>query len=95
MRKDSFDYIIAGGGLAGLSLAFYLNESEHLRGKKVLIIDRDAKRRNDRTWCFWEREPGAFEDSSLSRRAGVFRFARSRPVFLQDDPRRGFLPVRS
>ncbi len=51
--RNSPDYIIAGGGMAGLSLAYYLNESRSLRDKKVLIIDRDAKTANDHTWCFW------------------------------------------
>ncbi|HSK72900.1 MAG TPA: lycopene cyclase family protein [Pyrinomonadaceae bacterium] len=59
MAQKSFDYIIAGGGMAGLSLAFYLNESR-LRDKKTLIIDRDAKDKNDHTWCFWEKEKSAF-----------------------------------
>lgn len=61
MAENSFDYIIAGGGLAGLSLAFYLNESL-LNNKKILIIDRDAKDKNDRTFCFWEKQAGAFEE---------------------------------
>jgi lycopene beta-cyclase len=58
---NSFDYIIAGGGMAGLSLGFYLNESI-LRDKKVLIIDRDSKQTNDHTWCFWEKRVSAFEE---------------------------------
>lgn len=62
VTENTFEYIIAGGGMAGLSLAFYLNESEILRNKKVLIIDRDAKNENDHTWCFWEKEKGAFEE---------------------------------
>jgi lycopene beta-cyclase len=61
VRENTFDYIIAGGGMAGLSLAFYLNESPTLRGKKTLIIDRDYKNTNDHTWCFWEKHPGAFD----------------------------------
>ena len=58
---DTYDYIIAGGGMAGLSLAFYLNGSS-LKNKKTLIIDRDSKNKNDHTWCFWEKENGAFEE---------------------------------
>ncbi len=46
--------------MAGLSLAFYLNESL-LRDKKILIIDRDEKRANDHTWCFWEKGNSAFD----------------------------------
>jgi len=58
--------------MAGLSLAFYLNESERLRNKKVLIIDHDAKDRNDHTWCFWEKENGAFEEIVFRKWNSVF-----------------------
>lgn len=33
-----------------------------LSGKKVLLLDADAKDKNDRTWCFWEKEAGPFEN---------------------------------
>jgi len=29
--------------------------------KKILLIDKDPKHANDRTWCFWQREKGLFE----------------------------------
>src|SRR5512133_54401 len=47
-----YDYIIAGGGAAGLGLAYQMAMSS-LRGKSVLIVEREAKDHNDRTWCFW------------------------------------------
>ena len=50
-QLNHFDYIIAGGGLSGLSLA--LNIQKKLPEKSVLIIDRDEKKANDRTWSFW------------------------------------------
>lgn len=56
-----YDYIITGGGCAGLSLAVRLQLSTPLRDKKILIVDRERKTRNDRTWCFWERVPDIFE----------------------------------
>ena len=56
MKK--YDFIIAGGGMAGLSLAYYLTQSP-LRDRSLLIIDKEVKNRNDRTWCFWERDPDA------------------------------------
>ena len=58
----AFDYIIAGGGAAGLSLAWNLSRSEILRNKTVLIIDRDDKKRNDRTWGFWTKDFVDFDD---------------------------------
>ncbi len=30
--------------------------------KKILLIDKDEKQKNDRTWSFWETEPGPFEE---------------------------------
>ena len=55
-----FDYILTGGGMAGLSLAYHMSQSP-LKEKKVLIIDREPKVEDDRTWCFWTQEKTAFE----------------------------------
>ena len=30
--------------------------------KKILLVDKESKIRNDRTWCFWEKENGFFEE---------------------------------
>lgn len=49
------DYIIAGSGCAGLSLALNLKRS-NLKFQKVILIDRSPKNKNDRTWCFWTKE---------------------------------------
>ncbi len=59
--QDPFDYIIAGGGCAGLSLAYHMLQTP-LQEKRILLIDKDNKTTNDRTWCFWEKEPGPFEE---------------------------------
>lgn len=59
MKK--YDYIIAGAGAAGLSLAYHLNRST-LKGKSILLIDREVKNSNDRTWCFWEMGQNPFEE---------------------------------
>ena len=29
--------------------------------KTILVIDKSTKHSNDRTWCFWEQQPGIFE----------------------------------
>ncbi len=29
--------------------------------KNILLIDADDKKKNDRTWCFWETKPGPFQ----------------------------------
>ena len=37
-------------------------ESKKFEEKKILLIDKEPKSKNDRTWCFWEQEAGYFED---------------------------------
>jgi lycopene beta-cyclase len=59
--KLQYDYIIAGAGCAGLSLAMHIIHSGKLQDKKVLIIDQNPKNSNDRTWCFWQSEEDLFE----------------------------------
>lgn len=29
--------------------------------KRILVVDHSEKKENDRTWCFWEKQPGQFE----------------------------------
>jgi lycopene beta-cyclase len=55
-----YDFILAGGGMAALSLAYYLNNST-LRNKSILIIDQEVKNKNDHTFCFWEKGNSPFE----------------------------------
>jgi len=62
---ESYDFIIAGGGAAGLSLAIHLLNSP-LADRPILLIDLDEKKQNDRTWCFWTEQPTLF-DSILCR----------------------------
>ncbi|MFC3879062.1 lycopene cyclase family protein [Algoriphagus namhaensis] len=59
--ENSYDYIIAGSGLAGLSLLHRILLEGSLSEKKILVIDSDQKTKNDRTWCFWEKGKGLFE----------------------------------
>ena len=61
MINQHFDYIIAGSGAAGLSLAYRLASLE-FADKRILLIDRSAKKENDRTWCFWEKGAGLFDE---------------------------------
>jgi lycopene beta-cyclase len=56
---EKYDFIVTGGGAAGLSFIYQLLNSP-LRQSSILLIDKEAKDQNDRTWCFWEKEPGPF-----------------------------------
>lgn len=57
--SKQYDFIIAGAGAAGLSLAYQLNHSP-LRHKRILLIDQSLKQADDRTWCFWAKTAGDF-----------------------------------
>ena len=56
-----YDYIIAGAGCSGLSLLYKILQTHSLQKKSILVIDKNQKKNNDRTWCFWEKNPGSFE----------------------------------
>ncbi len=60
-KTTHFDYIIIGAGAAGLMLASALVKDDFFTNTSILLFDRDAKRSNDRTWCFWEQGEGMFE----------------------------------
>ncbi|MHA8050237.1 lycopene cyclase family protein [Aquirufa sp. ROCK-SH2] len=59
-HQNEYVYIIAGAGLAGLSLAYYLSKST-LGNVSVLIIDEFQKNTNDKTWCYWSDEKEEFD----------------------------------
>ena len=64
---ENFDYIILGGGAAGLSLAYRMANDQYFFDKKIALIEKDQKNKNDRTWCFWERGAGPFEEVIVKR----------------------------
>ena len=68
----SYDIAILGGGAAGLSLALHLSRSP-LRDLSTVVVDREAKSGNDRTWCFWTRRPSLYAEA-LHRSWANLRF---------------------
>jgi lycopene beta-cyclase len=59
--QTHYNYIITGAGCAGLSLLMHMMQHDFFTDKQILLIDKDVKKSNDRTWCFWETRPGLFE----------------------------------
>ena len=49
-----FDYIIIGGGCAGLSLAYELEINNKLKEKTLAIIETRKEYKRDKTWSFWK-----------------------------------------
>lgn len=61
-NSKTYDFIIAGAGCAGLSLLHHLMQSPSNCNKQILVIDQSLQKSNDRTWCFWEKENGLFQN---------------------------------
>ncbi|MEP1016901.1 lycopene cyclase family protein, partial [Maribacter dokdonensis] len=59
---NEFDYIIIGAGASGLLLADAMANDSFFDQKKILLLDKVLKNSNDRTWCFWEKSNGQFEE---------------------------------
>ena len=57
-----FDYIIIGGGCAGLSLAYELEVNDRLKEKTLAIIETREEYKRDKTWSFWKMFDHNFED---------------------------------
>lgn len=58
----NYDYLIIGGGLAGLQLAFEFGNDRFFEQKTFAIIDPSVKDENDKTWCFWEQGDGKWDE---------------------------------
>lgn len=56
----TFDFIMAGGGLAGLSLAYQLVNGPY-PDASILILDSERAGSGERTWCFWSDRPVPFD----------------------------------
>jgi lycopene beta-cyclase len=50
MKK--YDYILAGGGCAGLSLVYHLLDSS-MKGSTILILEPTLGEVPNKTWCYW------------------------------------------
>lgn len=57
---EHYDFILAGGGVAGLSLAYRLLQSP-FAGKRMLVIDRSFTARRNNALSFWTDRPTPYE----------------------------------
>jgi lycopene beta-cyclase len=61
MPSTHFDIAIIGAGAAGLHLAMAMRHEAFFAQKRILILDKSVKNKNDKTWCFWERDGGLWD----------------------------------
>ncbi|WP_344925014.1 lycopene cyclase family protein [Aquimarina addita] len=58
---QKYDYIITGTGASGLMLAYRMIMDSFFDQKTILLVDKEIKNKQDRNWCFWEKEIGVFD----------------------------------
>ena len=51
-----YHYIFTGSGLSALMTVYEMLLSGKFDDKTILLIDENAKKVNDRTWCFWDED---------------------------------------
>lgn len=73
MNEKIYDYIICGAGASGLILASSMLDDKYFSNKKILLIEKENKNLNDRTWSFWEEKNGKF-DKLLSKSWSFAKF---------------------
>ena len=62
MNEKIYDYIICGAGASGLILASSMLDDKYFSNKNILLIEKENKNLNDRTWSFWEEKNGNFDN---------------------------------
>jgi lycopene beta-cyclase len=56
-----YDIIFTGGGAAALMLLYKMSKDENLSQKKILVIDKEKKDKNNRSWSFWTSQKTDFD----------------------------------
>ncbi len=49
-----YHFIFTGAGLSALMTVYEMVLSGKFKDQSILLIDQNAKKTNDRTWCFWD-----------------------------------------
>lgn len=80
MEHTVYDYAIVGAGAAGLQLALKMANDVYFLDKKIAIVEKDKKDKNDRTWCYWEKGTGKWDDL-LTARWSKAQFANNKKVY--------------
>ena len=69
-----FDYIFTGTGLSAMMTVYKMMQSGKFNNKRILLLDENTKKTNDRTWCFWAKEEVIWE-KSISKKWDLALFA--------------------
>lgn len=61
-----YHYIFTGSGLSALMTVYEMVLSGKFKDKNILLIDENAKKTNDRTWCFWD-DKGLYDEVASAK----------------------------
>jgi lycopene beta-cyclase len=61
-----YNYIFTGSGLSALMTVYEMVHSGKFKDITILLIDENAKKTNDRTWCFWD-EKGLYDELASAK----------------------------
>lgn len=56
-----FDYTIIGAGASGMHVIWNMIHDPWFQNKKILLLEKENHKHNDRTWCFWEKGTGQWD----------------------------------
>ena len=62
MSQHKYTYTIIGGGASGLHLAIAMSKDSFFKNKSVVVIDKSTKNTNDKSFSFWEKESGKWDE---------------------------------
>ena len=62
-----YDFAIIGAGAAGLQLALAMAKDQYFNSKQIVIFEPDSKTVNDKTWSFWEKGSGHYDNILAAR----------------------------
>ena len=83
MVQEKYDYIIIGAGAAGLMLAAAMDQDPFFASKRILLLEKQTTRSNDRTWSYWEKGSGLY-DPMLSRQWQQIKFKGVNQALVKD-----------
>lgn len=81
-----YDFAIIGAGAAGLQLALAMQNDSFFTNKKILIIDKEEKNKNDKTWCFWEQGEGKWDKIIYHKWSKALFYGNTKKIDLNLNP---------
>ena len=69
---NKYTFIFAGAGLSSLMTVYEMIQSGLFSQQKILLIDANSKKTNDRTWSFWEKGAGEFDSIVIQKYQTAF-----------------------